>query len=131
MFKILINEMEFFSRNEDGKTVRVKRKRGEDAPEVALNDAAAIMAWVDAGAVEWTGKGGKYGPAAEGVAKIREAQSRIRRPILTGEQPSPQESAPVSRAEFEALLAELTALKAAGSAPASKPDPIPGNRGGR
>jgi hypothetical protein len=104
MFKALIKQ----------RTSAGERKPGDEMPEMLTASPRAIKFAVDAGHIEWSGKGGKYGSAdVSGVKAAVVADSRAK--------------APVARAEFDALAAEVAELRAIlqseGSAPIAKPAP--------
>lgn len=100
-----------------------ERKPGDEMPEIERGDAAGAKALVDAGAIEWTGKGGKYGPFTEVATKAAPPVS------------APSDLAALRaelvemRSALSALADEVAALKALGSAPApSAPSPQKGGR---
>lgn len=109
--------------------VRVKRRPGDEMPEMLGADAEAVTALVDAGAVKWVGPDGPYGPFAAGVARVKARMAEVQRRKPAPKPVEVTEDAPVSRAEFNKLMAELNAIKALGSAPApSAPSPQKGGR---
>jgi len=132
------------------KTTNGLHKINTEMPELLEGDAAGALALVDAGAVEWRGSGGKYGPFTRDAVQLRSEMSertRARESKVTKIKAAPRNDADALKLairdlgernedlahENNALKARLDALEARtnlGSAPAPKPDPSP-NKGGR
>lgn len=130
----------------DQRTGAGERKKGAQIPEAAGWDLASIRNLVNAGAIEWRGDGGKYGPHTTAIVAAAELE-RAGAPAAR----DPDNESPVTRDELDAFMARVvetvSALNARldraevslgsivhgtnlGSASAPKPDPSP-NKGGR